>query len=491
MTRPAMEAKVRRPHVRPLLLVFCVVCTVASGRGSASPPTPLPESGEFGRRKSPSQWYAPLPHNGRLTDLSRWWAQFDDPLLSELIEAAQRVSPTIAAARARIGESRAARVASGAALGPTVAAAAHSTRGRSEIDAPVIDGASRQVQASWEIDLFGANRAARAASQARLEAAHAEWHSARVSVAAEVAVSYLELRACEGLAHEADRDALSRAETLRLTELSLKSGFQSQANAALARASAAQSSSELTRQRAECERNLKAMAALVDIEQPSLRDKLAARAGRIPSPAEIAVASVPAEALAQRPDLFSAGRDVIAASADARASAAERYPRITLNGSIGAARLETGVGSDSGTVWSVGPVAVSLPIFDGGRRKANTAAALARYEASVVIYQAKVRSAVAEVEDVLIRLQSAAERAPDAQRAASNFDVSLQAAEDRYRAGLGSLLELEEARRDAVQARIALIELERERVSAWIALYRALGGGWSIADNAAAALARE
>jgi outer membrane protein, multidrug efflux system len=454
---------------KPAPLLVAMICMVANGRGFAA---------------APEEWYAPLPHNGQVSELARWWEQFDDPLLSELIAAGQRVSPSIAEAQSRIVESRTARVAAGAALLPNLDALAQGTRGRQEVDGLLTTSDLRQVQLSWELDVFGANRANRTASQARLDAAYAAWHEARVSVAAEIAASYVQLRACQALLQETERDAASRAETSRLTELSARSGLQSSSSAALARASAAQGNSVLTQQRVDCERQVKALVALVDIDEPTLREKLQSRSARIPRPSEIAVLDVPAAALAQRPDVYAAARELVAASADLRRADAARYPRISLTGRIGSGHVEATAGEASGTTWSVGPVTVSIPLFDGGRRRAETEAARARQETSIVAYNAKIRAAVKEVEDTLLRLQGAAERSPDVERAANDFETSLQAANTRYQRGLANLFELESARRDAVHGRTALIELERERVYAWIALYRALGGGWSMSDDA-------
>jgi multidrug efflux system outer membrane protein len=434
----------------------------------------------------PSQWQAPLPHDGQLGDLQRWWQQFDDPLLAQLIEAGQQASPTVAAARARIEQSRAARVASGAALLPSLDAGAAVSRGRFELGAPIGTSASASLQAAWELDLFGANRAGRDAAQARLEGSQASWHDARVSVAAEVASTYLSLRACEAQVAQTQFDATSRAETARLTELAAKAGFQPPASADLARASAAQGSATLTQQRAQCDLAVKALVALTGLAEPALRERLGAATAKLPQPAQITVATVPAQALAQRPDLLAAARDVSAASADASQAQAQRYPRIGLAGHIGPARFESGGASTSGTVWSLGPLTVSLPVFDGGTRRANADAARARYEAAAASYAASLRTAVREVESALVALQSTAARNEDARVAAAGFERSYRAAESRFRGGLASLFELEDARRSAVAAQSALIDLQRERVAAWISLYRALGGGWSATDAQAA-----
>lgn len=431
-----------------------------------------------------SRWQAPLPHAGQPTDLVRWWSQFDDPVLVRLIDAAQAASPTLASAQARIAQARATRVAAGAALGPTLDANAGAARRRVSPVSLTETNLNADLQASWEIDLFGANRASRDAAQARLEGAHASWHDARVSVAAEAATSYTALRACEAQLQQTDIDAASRAETSRLTALSERAGFQSPANAALARASAAQGRSLATAQRAQCDTLVKSIVALTALEEPALRGLLGAGSARLPQAAPIAPAQVPAALIAQRPDLFNAARTVEAAAADRDASAAQQWPRVSISGSIGALRLTTGAGTSSGSTWAIGPLQVSFPLFDGGARAANTEAARAAYDEAVLLYKARARTAVREVEEALVALQSTGAQQADAATAAEGFESSFRATEARYMGGLASLFELEDARRTAVAANGALIELQRERAVAWISLYRALGGGWTAADLA-------
>ncbi|MBK1715057.1 efflux transporter outer membrane subunit [Rubrivivax gelatinosus] len=435
---------------------------------------------------APPHWQAPLPHGGRLADLTRWWQQFDDPLLTQLIDAAQQESPSLAAAASRLEQSRAARVAAGAALLPTLDATASMGRGRSDLGTPIGSSRSAGLQASWELDLFGGVQAARAAAQARLDGAQASWHAARVSVAAEVAGHYVALRACEAQVVQTRADAASRAESARLTELSARAGFQSLADAALARASAAQGNALLTARQAQCDAEVKALVALTGADEPGLRGRLAAATARLPRPAQIAVHAVPGELLNQRPDLYASGRELVAASGDLLQSRAAALPRITLAGSVDASRLDYGASQVDGTTWSVGPLAVTLPLFDAGTRRANVEAARAAYDAAAVAYRGQLRSAVREVEEALVQLDSTAVRAADARTAAEGYEYAFRATERRHQSGAASLFELEDARRSAVQAQSELIDLQRERVAAWISLYRALGGGWTSADAAAA-----
>jgi NodT family efflux transporter outer membrane factor (OMF) lipoprotein len=472
--------KPRFPLLRAASVAASLLALVACSTGPAPAPDVL-------TRAAPAQWQAPLPHSGQLSELKNWWQQFNDPLLVQLIDAAQTVSPTLASATSRIEQSRATRVAAGAALLPTLDANASAVRGKQDFVSGIGSTASVSLQAAWELDLFGARRAARDAAQARFDGAEAAWHDARVSVAAEVATTYTSLRACEAQVEQARADSLSRSETARLTGLSAKAGFEAPAGAALARASAAQGNALLTQRRAQCEVLVKGLVALTGIDEPGLRGQLAAGQSKLPLPARIVMASVPAQVLAQRPDLLNAERELLAASADVSQAQAQRYPRIGLNGSISAARFESGAFSQSGTLWSIGPVTVSLPLFDGGARRANVVAAQARYDEAGALYRAKLRTAVREVEEALVALQSTADRDADAQVATEGFATSFRATEARFKGGLASLYELEDARRSALQAQVALIDLQRERSTAWISLYRALGGGWSNTDTPVAA----
>ena len=465
----------------PLLLPACALQTPPASVAGQTPlqwftplPTPQPVAG--------------LPHNGTLTDLNGWWEQQGDPLLVELIAAAQAVSPTVASARSRVEQARATQVAAGAALLPALDASVSASRGRSPQGvgpgaAPISTSSQAGLQASWEIDLFGGRLAGRDAASERLTGAKAQWHDARVSVAAEVASQYHSLRTCRQLETVTAADAASRSETARLSGLSTDAGFTAPATDALARASAAEASSRATQQRALCELDIKALVALTGLTEPDIRQKLASAPVPPAHAAMIFIASLPADTLAQRPDVFNAEREVAAASADIGSAQAERYPRLSLSGSIGNTRVRTGGVGSSLDTWSIGPLALTLPLFDAGRRAANVDAAVARYEEAAALYRARVRQAVREVEEVLVNLQSTAARSEDARLAADGYRAAFTGTEARYKSGLGNLLELEDARRTLLAAETGLLSLQRERANAWVALYRATGGGWSASDS--------
>jgi len=454
---------------------------------------------------APSQWYAPLPptaasstpqvstsatsslpHNGSLTSLSQWWQQQNDPLLVELIDAAQLVSRSVISARSNIQQAQAARAVSEAALLPTLDAVGAVSRSlsapinRNVVPVPV-NAAQVGLQTSWEVDLFGQNEASLNADKERFLGAQANWHDARVLVAAEAANLYYSFRACEKQLLVVDADARSRRQTSRLNEQLAKAGFVAPAIAALARATAAEGNSRVTVQRVECELAIKALVALTALPEPELRQKLAQAAPASLQQGIADISSVPAEVLGQRPDVYNAARELTAASFEVGSARAQRYPRLSIGGTIARNKLSTRGFTQNYDTWSFGPLSLTIPLYDGGAADANVDAAKARYEEAAGKYRGTVRQAVREVEEALVNLQSTADRGEDTLVATLGYSASFTGTEARYKAGLASLVELEEARRVLLAAQSALVSLERERRSAWIALYRALGGGWTTA----------
>lgn len=440
---------------------------------------------EYQRPEPPStqQWQAPLPHGGDIATLTNWWSQFDDPLVAELIAAAERDNPGLNQALARIEQSRAWVAAARSALFPSIAANAVGQRSGGELGVitPLQTVGKVSLDAAWEIDLFGANRRGREAAQARLEGTQARWHDARVSLAAEVAQNYVGLRSCEQLVTTGEQDLASRRESERLTQLRVGAGFDAPTDGALSMASAADAAVRLNAQQAECDISVKALVELTGVPETELRSRLAVRTASLPTPAMFSIQQLPAQTLAQRPDVAAAERDLAAASAEIGVAEAARYPSLTLLGSVGVQSVRSGGVTIDGSLWSFGP-SLNLPIFNAGRLTANADAAQARYDEARASYIGRVRQAVREVEQALVRLNSASTRESDARRAAEGYDKVFAAASDRVRVGTGSLLELEETRRIAVGSRTQLLTIQRERIAAWISLYRAAGGGWSPSD---------
>lgn len=457
----------------PALLAAC-----ASGPESAG--TRLPQLPAV-----TSSWQAPVPTGSAGVDLARWWAQVDDPLLPALIDTAQAVSPTLSAATSRIAAARAATTVSGADV--SLQASATALRGRPDLAAATTNSLAATGELRWDPDPFGARRAGRAAAEARLEAAQDRWQDARSALASEVATAYLALRTCEAQLEQRQIDAASRAETARLVGLTSQAGLASPADAALSRASAAQARALVVQQSTRCQASVKGLVALTGLDEAGLRDRLQPARARLPRFAAFDLPTLPAALLKQRPDLAEAERALSAAAADEQQARANQWPQVTIGGTLGVARLSTSNVRLEGSTWTLGPIQISVPLFDGGARRAQVDAARAAYDDAVVQYQALVRHAVREVEEALLALDSARQRERDAQVATEGFEQVFLATEARHRGGLASLLELEDTRRTAIAARTALIDLHQDHLGAWISLYRALGGGWTPVQPARAA----
>jgi outer membrane protein, multidrug efflux system len=488
---PTLQAKPLKPKARLAAWLSGALAAVTLAGCASTTSLPSAQTTQTDSQvNAPAAWQATLPHGGSTATLANWWAQWGDAALVALMDAAQKESATLSSARNRVAQARAALTGARAALQPGVQASAQASRSVQAPDAPQATALSAGLQASWEIDIFGGNRAASNAAQARLEGAELDWHEARVAVAAETAATYYSLRYCESNTVLSQNDATSRAETARLADLTAKAGFNAPANAALARASAADGANTVRAAQAQCDVLIKSLVALSGIDEPALRNKLRVNqvvAQQINARAALfSIASLPANVLQQRPDIVAAQRAVAAASLDARALDAKRYPTLSLNGNIGVAAVRQAGITNEGLTWSLGPIALTVPLLDGGRAAANTQAAVAAYDDAVIALRAKARNAVREVEEALVNLDSAAQRTSDAQLAAAGYKAALDAAQARYRAGLGSLVELEDARRTSVFAQQNLLGLERDRIAAWISLYRAAGGGWTAQSPAMA-----
>jgi NodT family efflux transporter outer membrane factor (OMF) lipoprotein len=483
------------PIFQPLRLAALAVAALLAGcAGTVAPPDPR---GDLQRGLTlPGAWQASrvaAATTASAPAVPDWWRGFDDPLLAELLQESESGSATLAAARARLDRARAALAAGQAAGQPRLDGSASASLAGGRLDGQPSPPRTRSLglgaQASWELDLFGAQRAATRAADERVAASAADWHATRTTLAAEIGGTLIAQRACEAQARQASLDAQSRSTTATLTERSAAAGLAAPADAALARAGAASARNAARAQQAQCDTLVKTLVELTGVAEPVLRQRLAARGGLVPQrrDAGVALPELPAALLAQRPDVLAAERSVLAAAADQAGSRALELPQIVLAGSLNASSSRSAGVSADGSSWTLGPLSVNFPLWDAGARRAATAAARAGYDEAVAHYQGTVRRALREVEAALVALDSAAARQADALAAARDFEASLRATEARWRGGLASQFELEDARRSALAAQNVLIELDRERATAWVTLWRTLGGGFDAARSLAAA----
>jgi NodT family efflux transporter outer membrane factor (OMF) lipoprotein len=433
---------------------------------------------------APTEWHSAIPHGGKVENLAHWWEQLNDVLLNELIVETEQHNPTLDMALAKMNEARANLEVTGGAFYPTLGFTAGSTRSRMAFGQQVILQTNHKAgfDASWELDLFGKNRRTAEAAQARFGVSEVSWHDARISLAAELADVYVELRQCEANLATAEQSQQSRHVVRELTDSKAAAGLATPLDLARAQAAEADADSAYRAKQGDCVRGVNRLSALSGIEPSVLQTRLAAQTARIPVPNEVDVASVAAQAVRQRPDVAIAEFNLAAASADIGASKAAIYPSLNLLGAVATNHIYMGGQNTVVPTWSFGP-SLSIPIYSGGRAQASLAAVQARYDFAQANYQKTVREAVRNVEDSLVRLNVANDRARSAQQAQQNYQQLLQATESRYDAGLSNRIALEEARRSSLQAQDAAATMAREQVSAWIALYKALGGGWERATQ--------
>ena len=462
-----------------------LICGAASLAGCASPLLMGPDyrAPEAAQLLPDADWQAALPHEGREQKLLDWWRTFNDPVLDEFLARAGADSPTLALASARIDEARSQLDASTSRYWPELGLNAHYLRnnGSADVPAPAMTTRGTTLDARWEIDLFGQTRRGTAlAASAWLTQSELGWHAARISLAAEVADRYVSYRACEAVLLTLDAELASRQQSSRGIALAARAGWLAATDEQLARAAEAGAASQQEAGRATCARLRKSLVTLTGWPEATVAGKLAAgKPATLPVPAGFSVDYLPVALLSQRPDLASAERELAASHAQAGAARADRFPRLSLVGSLTRDKSYAGDGPTViSSPWFFGP-ALTLPLFNGGALAAREEAANARHAQALARYRQAVRLAVEEAEGALLGLDAARATELQAKTAAAALSVNALAAEKQWQAGGVSRLALEESRRAAQVAERQAIISQRDLVRCWITLYKALGGGWN------------
>lgn len=414
-------------------------------------------------------------------DISRWWQAFNDPMLTSLVEQALQSSPDLRSAQARLREARARRVVAGSGLFPTVNA--YGTGARNKSSEETGSGDTRNsfsvgFDASWELDVFGGVRRGIEAAEADLESAQASLHDTQVSLAAEVALNYVELRAAQTRLQIARDNLATQSETLQLTEWRAQAGLASSQDVEQARTNREQTRAVIPNQEtvlAEAEHRI---AILLGVPPGSLRGRLAAPAGLPRTPAAVAI-GIPADTLRQRPDVRAAERRLAAETARVGEAEAARYPNFSLAGSIGLEALTFGALGNSGADAYSLLGAIAAPIFDAGRLRAQVEIQDALREQALVSYEQTVLGALEEVENALVALFNSRKREEAWTGAAEAARNSALLARDRYSAGLTDFQSVLDTERSVLVSEEGLAISRADGVSAMIRLYKALGGGWA------------
>ncbi|MFN0129192.1 MAG: efflux transporter outer membrane subunit [Verrucomicrobiales bacterium] len=414
-------------------------------------------------------------------DLARWWGRFDDPTLNRLIASAMEDSPDVKTAVSRVRESRANRDAQRAALFPSLDGGASGNARRSRTDGAGTASAnaySAGLDASWEVDLFGRNRNAVEAATADLGAAGEELNSVHAALAAEVATAYTTLRANEAKLVVLRQNITTREETAQLANWRLRAGEADSLEAT-------QSQSSLESARAGLPALEQAIAqgkndlALLAGKTPGGLDRMLARSRGVPIPPSSLAVGIPADILRQRPDVRTAGYQVLAAAASTRSTEATRYPSLDLSGSLGLDTVTSSKLFDPESAAASIAASITSPIFDAGRIKANIEAARASEEQAVLNYRKTVLTALSDTENALIACQRSGERLATLEKATQLAREADEIARQRYEAGEIDFLDVLDSQRTLLSLEDSLLSTRTDRTTAYIRLYQALGGGWS------------
>ena len=411
----------------------------------------------------------------------QFWRQFDDPTLDSLVADALVANDDLRIAVGHLAEARALRHESVYDLAPTVTASgSHQTEKIPQVESGFPYTASyydSSFDASWELDLFGRVRRELQASTADLQAAEANLRDVQVSVIAEVARTYFELRGEQARLEVARRNVVNQQETVRFTNAQLDAGRGTELDTSRAQAQLSTTLSTIGPLEAEVSSSIHRLGVLIGREPDALQTLLSAPRDLPPLPHSIAVGD-PEALLRNRPDIRIAERQLAASTARIGVAVGDLFPKVTFVGSFGfdAASL-SGLGSAASRAYTIGP-SISWAAFDLGRVRAQIAAQRARTYTALAQYEQTVLRALEETEDALVthaRTRDELMHAADAARASA---TAARLARTRYEDGETDFLEVLDAERTQLEAEDHLAQSRTDAVTSLVAVYKALGGGW-------------
>jgi NodT family efflux transporter outer membrane factor (OMF) lipoprotein len=414
--------------------------------------------------------------------LAQWWRQLGDPVLGALIDEAMRANLDLETAAARLREARARAALAGAQRAPDVSGTASASAVRTE-GQPTNQSYSLGIDASWEADLFGGKRRAVEAAAADTQAAALTLEAARVSLAAEVARTYVELRGFQTRADIARRNLESQSETLQISEWRAQAGLVGSLDVEQARANREQTRAQIPVLESSIAQSRHRIAILLG-QPPAALDARLAATGALPTVNAALAAGIPADVLRQRPDVRAAERSVAAETARIGQAEAARYPSLTLSGSIGLDALRLGRLASAPLAGSL-LAALTGSLFDGGRAAQQVEIQRAVQSRALVGYRAAVLTALEDVENALVALASARDRQSALAAALEAARNASLLAHHRYTGGLIDFQTVLDTDRSVLSLEDGLAASEADGVLAVVQLYKALGGGWSPAAPAA------
>jgi outer membrane protein, multidrug efflux system len=415
-----------------------------------------------------------------------WWKLFQDPVLDDLVSRTLAANQDLAAATARVEQARAAAGIARANYLPAVGLNPSVNRARSSETTdnrfPVTESTTYRasLDASWELDLFGRVRRLHESARAGAAASEADRENVRLALTAEVASSYFTLRALDRETALVNEGIALRRQALDLVNARRTNGAATDFDVARAETELASTEAEsaaLTNRRAALQNALAVLVgeAAPGFELPAMRDPL--------SVPPTVPAGLPSNLLERRPDIAAAEAALAGANARIGVAKAAFFPAISLTGSFGYASGDIDrLASTDSRLWSIGP-SISLPIFQGGRNRANLARSRAAYEESVALFRQRLLVAFREVQDALTATRLLAEQTAAQDRAVASARRAGELARTRYDAGFVNYFEVIDAQRTVLAAERAATQLSAQRLVNSVGLIKALGGGWDHAQS--------
>lgn len=466
-----------------LLLVAVVGCEVGPKYTKATVPTSAeykeapPES-----YKESGQWKPAAPSDQAMK--GKWWEVFGDPQLNTLEEELTVSNQDLKATEARLREARAAVHYNRAAEFPTVSVGPSVSGIHDSANTPFLPKTSTTGEfilpfdLSYEVDLWGRVRRTVTASREEAQATAADYATASLSLHAELAMDYFELRSADAQKRLLDDTVKAYADALQLTKNRFQGGVAPKSDVAQAQTqldSTRVQDTDVTVARAQYEH---AIAILVG--------KPPAELNLPPAPLDlqppVVPVGVPSQLLERRPDIASGERRMAEANQQIGIARAAYYPTLMLDGSAGFEGTSLlNWFSWPSRFWAVGPQAIET-LYDGGRRHAASEGALASYDAAVANYRQATLTAFQQVEDNLAALRILEGESQQQQEATASAEESLQLFTNRYKGGVDTYLQVITAQTIALTNERNDVDILRRRMDASVLLIKALGGGWSVSE---------
>ena len=412
---------------------------------------------------------------------AKFWTEFDDETLNQLIDDALLANHDLRIALGHLVEARAARRESLFDLAPTVTAAGgHTNELVPSVQAGFPFSASYYdagFDATWELDLFGRVRRGVEARSAELQGAEASLQDAQVSITAEVARTYFELRGQQTQLAVAQRNVINQTDTLQLTQARLDAGRGTELDTSRAQSQLSSTLSTIAPLQAAVARSIHRLGVLTG-RDPNALTSLLAPPRELPELPKIAAIGDPASLLRRRPDIRVAERQLAASTALVGVAIGDYFPKVTFNGNFTYAAVSPGnLGTAPSRSYLVGP-GISWAAFDLGRVHAQVAQAHARDDVALATYEQTVLKALEETENALVTHARARDSLTHVADAAEASATAARLARTRYEGGYVDFLEVLDAERTQLEAEDRLAQSRTDTATSLIAVYKALGGGW-------------